>query len=77
MFYYNNQQKTALRLLRNNKDVKIELDEIDSEMKINEDETNKNLSIIGLFRTKECRWPLIVSVTLQIAQQLSGINAVC
>ncbi len=40
-------------------------------------DSNENTSIIGLFRMKELRWPLITSLVIQVSQQLSGVNAVC
>jgi hypothetical protein len=44
---------------------------------LNSSDSNENTSIIGLFRMKELRWPLITSLVIQISQQLCGVNAVC
>lgn len=38
--------------------------------------SSENTSIIGLFTTKELRWPLVTSLVIQVSQQLSGVNAV-
>ena len=65
----------ALKLLRNNNDVEDEIEEIRNEGGYYENE--KSFSIIDvLCRQKSLRWPLITSITVHLAQQLSGINAV-
>lgn len=62
-------------MLRNDKNVQADLDEIHSEK--NMGLGSKNLiKLKDLFTLSELKWPLITSLVLQFAQQLSGINAV-
>ncbi len=35
-----------------------------------------NVTMCGLFSQRELRWPMITSLTIQVTQQLCGINAV-
>lgn len=65
----------ALRILRNEFDVELELEEMALEMKKG-NKTDKVMSIIGLFGDKELRVPLFTSLVLQASMQLCGINAV-
>lgn len=37
----------------------------------------EKVSVLRLVQIKELRKPLVISVVLQLAQQFSGINAVC
>ena len=65
----------ALELLRNDKNVSYEIDELLNEVNSSSSSSN-SVSIIDLFKSKELRWPLISSLILQVTQQLCGINAV-
>lgn len=64
----------ALQKYRNSHYVNEELAEMQESLRTSA--SSKPLSIMAVLRLEEIRWPLIVAVTLQIAQQLSGINAV-
>ena len=66
--------KKVLQKLRGIDDVNDELQAIVDEVKANEN--IKAMSLLQLFTTREYRWPLIMAFTLQVGQQLSGINAV-
>jgi hypothetical protein len=62
-------------LLRNDKNVQADLDEIHREK--NMGLGSKNLiRLKEIFTLDELRWPLITALVLQFAQQFSGINAV-
>ena len=65
---------SALEWFRGSKDVESELAEMRREHAKEEEE--ERVSIIGLFKTKALRRPLIISIVMQLSQQLSGINAV-
>ena len=65
-----------MALLRNTQDVEQELEDLLSESKQGKNQSDENVSIIGLFKSRECRWAIITSLILHITQQLSGINAV-
>ncbi len=65
-----------MELLRNDKNVSSEIDEILNEVNSSSSSSSDNVSIIGLFKSNELRWPLITSLLLQVIQQLCGINAV-
>jgi SP family facilitated glucose/fructose transporter-like MFS transporter 5 len=67
--------ENALKFLRNDDDVEQELAEIEDELNQN-DSSQSQFGLLDLFSSKELRWPLITAVVLNIAQQLSGINAV-
>lgn len=68
------QARKALQVLRGTEDVNQDL----LEMKAESNAGNKedSLSIIDLFRTSSLRMPLLISVVMQLSQQLSGINAI-
>jgi hypothetical protein len=72
VFYLKNSK--ALKLLRNEENVGREIEQIMVE--INSAKTQDFVSIWGLIKNKEFRWPLITSLGLVITQQISGINAV-
>lgn len=66
--------RIVLQHLRNKSDVDQEIEEM-----IKESRANKCDEAVGfkeLFTSAEFRWPLITSLTLQLTQQLSGINAI-
>ncbi|KAL4216553.1 Solute carrier 2 [Mactra antiquata] len=64
----------ALKRLRGTNDVYDDINEIKSESKSTD--SDESISIIGLFRTKSLRMPLIISIIMQLSQQLAGINAI-
>ena len=63
----------ALQFLRKMEDVSADLEEMETESSENTEET---YTMKMLLMAKELRLPLLIAVTLQVAQQLSGINAV-
>jgi len=65
--------ESALKKLRNSKNVTFELDEMDKGSKSS---SEASVSIVELLTSGEYRWPLITGLVLQLAQQLCGINAV-
>ena len=68
--------RKVLQLLRNDKNVQADLNEIHSEK--NMGLGSKNLiKLKDIFTLYELRWPLVTSLLLQLVQQFSGINAVC
>ena len=75
----------ALERLRHTTNITSELQDIKKELASNFkacgechelSENSKNVTIRYLIAAKEYRWQLITAVSLQITQQLSGINAV-
>lgn len=70
----------ALRFLRQEIDVTADIEEMETEMTINENrvdgEDEEKYTMKMLLKTKELMWPLAVAIMLQIIQQLSGINAI-
>lgn len=64
----------ALRRLRNSNNVQAEIEEMSNEAK--ETKSDEAISLKELFTLSELRWPLITGLVLQLAQQLSGINAI-
>ncbi|CAF0955119.1 unnamed protein product, partial [Brachionus calyciflorus] len=71
---YDGAQK-ALQILRNTQNVKDELISMQAEMK-NSGDQSESVSIAGLFKDSDLKWPLITSIVLQITQQLCGVNAI-
>lgn len=69
-----NQAAESLRILRQTNMVDAELDEIERQEATLLD---RDVSILAMFRSVRFRWPTLTSITLNIAQQLSGINTVC
>lgn len=67
--------KEALSWLRGKSDVHDELLEMQEEREKHGHENNK-FKFIDLFLKKELRWPVIISLMMQLSQQFSGINAV-
>ncbi|RLN67421.1 hypothetical protein BBJ28_00022775 [Nothophytophthora sp. Chile5] len=65
--------ETTLQRLRQSDDV---VEEIDSIASANDDETGDAPGIWDVLCDRSIRFPLVVAVVLQFAQQLSGINAV-
>ena len=63
----------ALQWLRRKADVSKDMKEMEDESLSEEAES---FTIMKLLRSSELRPPLLVAVVLQLAQQLSGINAV-
>jgi MFS family permease len=88
--YINNEfcaAEEALKRLRDSFDVSVELQEMKKEFEVQMQTCNKwecqqklnndqTISMLNLIRAKEYRWQLITAATLQITQQLSGINAI-
>jgi hypothetical protein len=67
----------ALIFLRKTKDVDLEMEELTAEAKgSGKEDTDENITIIGLFKSLDCRWPIITSIVIHVTQQLCGINAV-
>ncbi len=63
-----------MKFLRNEENVGGEIEQIMVE--INSANTQNFVSIWGLIKNKEFRWPLATSLCLVITQQISGIKAV-
>ncbi|KAK3577353.1 hypothetical protein CHS0354_008451 [Potamilus streckersoni] len=66
--------KKALVILRGTDLVDEDMEEMKAEFRHQETETRVNL--IKLFKKRSLRMPLLVSVVMQLSQQLSGINAI-
>ncbi|XP_065061939.1 solute carrier family 2, facilitated glucose transporter member 3-like isoform X2 [Rhopilema esculentum] len=64
----------ALRKLRGVTDVSADIDEMKTEKE--QEDSESKVSIIGLFKSPVLRRPLIISIVLQLSQQLCGINGV-
>ncbi|XP_071945587.1 solute carrier family 2, facilitated glucose transporter member 1-like isoform X2 [Antedon mediterranea] len=64
----------ALKRLRNLNDVSYDINEMQAEYD-NEQKEDK-VSVKQLFQMKSLRLPLIISIVMQLSQQLSGINGV-
>ncbi|XP_069835961.1 solute carrier family 2, facilitated glucose transporter member 3-like [Dendropsophus ebraccatus] len=72
-----NQQEEAeaiLKKLRGTQDVSSDMEEMREEGQRMAQE--KPVSFLELFRSRQYRQPIIISIVLQLSQQLSGINAV-
>lgn len=65
--------ESALKWLRRKSDVSNDMKEMEDESMSEESE---RFTIMKLLRSSELRPPLVVAVVLQLAQQLSGINAI-
>jgi hypothetical protein len=69
--------RKSLQLLRNDTDVETELIQMKKEL---EDSSAQNstetYTLKQLFLSAELRWPLLIAVLLNFAQQMSGVNAV-
>lgn len=67
-----------MALLRNTEDIDGEMEDLLSEAKGSSGNTDpgENITIIGLFTDRDCRWPIITAIIIHITQQLCGINAV-
>lgn len=68
--------RATLKRLRNKVDVEDEIEEMIKESKENGSDSASTISFKELFTLREFRWPLITSLTLQLTQQLCGINAI-
>merc|ERR1711892_729133 len=68
------QAESDLRKLRGS-DVKEELDEME-DGKSSQTDNTEQLSVGQLFTNKSVRWQITIIIVSQMAQQLSGINAV-
>merc|ERR1712241_596665 len=68
------QAESDLKRLRKG-DVKEELDQIE-ESKADPGATVEQMSVVQLFTDKSVRWQITIIIVSQMAQQLSGINAV-
>jgi len=68
------QAESDLRKLRAC-DVKCELDEME-ESKADQSDNSEQMSVGQLFTTQSVRWQITIIIVSQMAQQLSGINAV-
>ncbi|XP_047202399.1 solute carrier family 2, facilitated glucose transporter member 1-like isoform X1 [Girardinichthys multiradiatus] len=69
-----NKAKTVLKKLRGMTDVSADMQEMKEESR--QMMREKKVTILELFRSPLYRQPLIIAITLQLSQQLSGINAV-
>ncbi|XP_026203602.1 solute carrier family 2, facilitated glucose transporter member 1 isoform X2 [Anabas testudineus] len=69
-----NKAKTVLKKLRGTTDVNADMQEMKEESR--QMMRERKVTIPELFRSPLYRQPLIIAVTLQLSQQLSGINAV-
>ncbi|MEQ2296399.1 Solute carrier 2, facilitated glucose transporter member 1 [Ameca splendens] len=69
-----NKAKTVLKKLRGMTDVSTDMQEMKEESR--QMMREKKVTILELFRSPLYRQPLIIAITLQLSQQLSGINAV-
>ena len=77
----------ALRFLRQKSDVSADMEEMERECvtkrplsELSDDEessSTEEYTMWRMLRTPELHMPVIITVTLQMIQQLSGINAVC
>jgi len=65
---------TVLQKLRGTQDVSQDISEMKEESAKMSQE--KKATVLELFRSPNYRQPIIISITLQLSQQLSGINAV-
>lgn len=68
--------RATLQRLRNKVDVEDEIEEMIKENKESSSDGGSSVSFKELFTIREYRWPLITSLTLQLTQQLCGINAI-
>lgn len=71
--------RLALRKLRNRSDVEDDMEEMRAEERSHQEEVRKYgqlTSIRELFNQPWLRTPLIISIMMQLSQQLSGINAI-
>eukprot|EP00794_Sanderia_malayensis_P004877 gene4877-5516_t len=66
----------ALKMLRGVEDVSADIDEMKIEKEHQDMSTEKKVSILGLFMSPTLRRPLLISVVMQLSQQLCGINGV-
>ena len=66
--------QTVLQKLRGTQDVSQDISEMKEESAKMSQE--KKATVLELFRSPNYRQPIIISITLQLSQQLSGINAV-
>ncbi|XP_038126477.1 solute carrier family 2, facilitated glucose transporter member 1-like [Cyprinodon tularosa] len=69
-----NKAKSVLKKLRGTTDVSADMQEMKEESR--QMMREKKVTILELFRSPLYRQPLIISIILQLSQQLSGINAV-
>lgn len=69
-----NGAREALKKLRAQNDVSYEVEELKNAKR--DAGTETSISIPQLFKLPEYRWPLITGLTLQLTQQLCGINAI-
>jgi Na+/melibiose symporter-like transporter len=66
----------TIQKLRNSENVSNELDELNAELMSSNKSQNDSITLIQLIKAKDLRLPLILSVVMQISQQMCGINAV-
>ncbi|XP_030632542.1 LOW QUALITY PROTEIN: solute carrier family 2, facilitated glucose transporter member 1 [Chanos chanos] len=69
-----NKAKAVLKKLRKTTDVTADMKEMKEESR--QMSREKKVTILELFRSPLYRQPLVIAITLQLSQQLSGINAV-
>lgn len=66
--------RKALQILRGTDNVEGDLQEMKAESRSTDEEDS--ISILALLRSPALRMPLVISVVMQLSQQLSGINAI-
>ena len=73
-----NEARKALQSLLNREHVEYELVDLRTELNLamNTSSDASSMTMWGVLRKAELRWPLITALTMQITQQLCGINAI-
>ncbi|XP_071476557.1 solute carrier family 2, facilitated glucose transporter member 3-like [Diadema antillarum] len=66
--------RKSLEWLRKDTDVDADMAEMRQEYE--EETREERITVVELFKKRSLRWPLVISIIMQLSQQLSGINAV-